>query len=71
MKVEKYKLKVDLQCPDWFKKGMVFYFEEELGFVYGEEKGIIAEYPLRTNLAGYLFFLKGDYENRFFKLIKE
>lgn len=35
----------------------IFYFDDETGNVWWEEKGGISEYPLRTGLAGYLWLL--------------
>jgi len=64
--IKKFKLKVDLQYPDWFKKGMKFYFNEDTAIVYGEDDGKMSEYPLRNPLAGYLYLLRLE-SNKFFK----
>ena len=65
------KLMVDLQYPEWFKKGDKFLMNKETGDVFGYEpsKESWMEYPIRRGIAGYLWLLKTE-GNKFLKEIK-
>ncbi len=54
-----YRLKIELP---FLNKGRLFCFEDDMGYVYAVLDGKVAEYPLRTHLAGYLWLLltEGD-----------
>ena len=62
------KLMVDLQYPDWFKKGDRFLMNRETSQIFGFETTTNKwmEYPLRPSLEGYLWLLKTE-GNKFLK----
>ena len=62
-------LKVDLQYPDWWKKGTKFIMNKETGHIFGIDKKtkIMNEYPIRAGLQGYLWLLYS--EKKFCKII--
>ena len=53
-----YILKRDFKEWPYWKKGTMFYFENDTGIVWGmKDKKTTNSYPLRTLLAGYLWLL--------------
>jgi hypothetical protein len=56
------ELMVDLQYPDWFKKGDRFLMDRETSEVFGfepsENKWMII--PLRQSISGYMWLLKTE-----------
>jgi len=53
-------LKIDLQYPDWFKKGDKFLMDRETSEVFAldKEKNTWNDMPLRGGISGYLWMLK-------------
>jgi hypothetical protein len=52
-----YELKIDLP---FLPKGAKYSFDYEMGWVYRWDKGERFEYPLREELAKYLWLLKTE-----------
>ena len=62
-----FELIVDLP---FLEKGSQFVFQDDNAWVYAILDGEVAEYPLRTGLAAYLWLLLTD-DGKYLKPVKE